>query len=445
MGSSLNLVSYVGLTGKDFIETSGEVRLIIALGRCLSCCDMVLDLSDVRFSEENVFDGKKMLTEFKDMVRDGIIYTGSEVTVEEPKRTGIIEAPVVYSKADISYFKEVKVFDELDDGKVFWNLAWAKKNYGSHAKDFVNVLDSLPKYLMSLVAWYLVSKYCFGKPYTGFVFSIDEHLCRNVSAYIEVYSDVRELPRLHEEVDLRVSEDIDLSYLLFIHNSRVRKRTKYKENDLYSVSEKKDFMKKLGMVEGSILVLFTRTSISASTPEGKIKSSKLIRLNEIGDTYLGYTEIYVNKTKEEYIEEFNELNETTRALVGFMEDKRAYTKESTMTIYSFGIDGYFNDEEYLLLCLDPGEVVYKSVMFDGKVQKIKMSGIDAIYWLLREYDIPFDCDLFKKMYSSGKTLLWDVEDERRKKLKREGKVKKGRTVDMKYLKYDRVDEDGWTY
>ena len=128
-----------------------------------------------------------------------------------------------------------------------------------------------------------------------------------------------------------------------------------------------------------------------------------------------------------------------------MEDKRAYTKESTMMIYSFGIDGYFNDEEYLILRLDPGEVVYKSVMFDGKVQKIKMSGIDAIYWLLREYDIPFDCDLFKKMYSSGKTLLWDVEDERRKKLKRESRVKKGRTVDMKCLEYERVDEDGWTY
>ena len=183
----------------------------------------------------------------------------------------------------------------------------------------------------------------------------------------------------------------------------------------------------------------------ADAPEGKIKSSKLIRLNEIGDTYLGYTEIYVNKTKEEYIEEFNELNETTRALVGFMEDKRAYTKESTMTIYSFGIDGYFNDEEYLLLRLDPGEVVYKSVMFDGKVQKIKMSGIDAIYWLLREYDIPFDCDLFKKMYSFGKTLLWDVEDERRKKLKRESKVKQGRTVDMRGIKYELVDEEGWIH
>lgn len=443
MGSSMNLVSYVGLTGKDFIETSGEIRLIIALGRCLNCYDMILDLTDVRFSEENVFDGKKMLTEFKDMVRDGIIYTGSEVSAEEPKRVGIIEAPVVYSKADISYFKEVKVFNELDDGKVFWDLAWAKKSYGSHAKDFVNVLDSLPKYLMSLVAWYLVCKYCFGKPYTGFVFSIDEHLCRNVSAYIEVYSDVREIPRLHEEVDLRVAENIDLSYLLFIHNSRVRKRTKYRENDLYSVSEKKGFMKKLGMVEGSVLVLFTRTSISASTPEGKIKTSKLVRLNEIGDTYLGFTEIYVNKTKEEYIEEFNELNETTRALVGFMEDKKAYTKESTMTIYSLGVDGYFNDEEYLLLCLDPCEVVYKSVMFDGKVQKIKMSGIDAIYWLLREYNIPFDCDLFKKMYSSGKTLLWDVEEERRKKVK--SSSKKSRTVDMKGLKYDMVDEDGWTY
>ena len=40
-----------------------------------------------------------------------------------------------------------------------------------------------------------------------------------------------------------------------------------------------------------------------------------------------------------------------------------------------------------------------------------MSEVDAIYWVLRQFNIDFDSDLYKKMYNHGEDLLWDSYGE----------------------------------
>lgn len=50
----------------------------------------------------------------------------------------------------------------------------------------------------------------------------------------------------------------------------------------------------------------------------------------------------------------------------------------------------------------------KRITIDGKEGDVSMSSIDAIYWLLCQYSIEFDRELYRNMYNDGKDLMWDL-------------------------------------
>ena len=37
-----------------------------------------------------------------------------------------------------------------------------------------------------------------------------------------------------------------------------------------------------------------------------------------------------------------------------------------------------------------------------------MKGVDAVYWLLCQYNVEFDKDMYREMYMGDKPFLWDM-------------------------------------
>ena len=53
----------------------------------------------------------------------------------------------------------------------------------------------------------------------------------------------------------------------------------------------------------------------------------------------------------------------------------------------------------------------KRITVQGKEADVEMNEVDAIYWLLCQYEIDFDRELYKSMYNSSKDLMWDEYGE----------------------------------
>ena len=72
-----------------------------------------------------------------------------------------------------------------------------------------------------------------------------------------------------------------------------------------------------------------------------------------------------------------------------------------------GIENYFYDESQFITLISPTEKVNKLITIDGKQVQKEMSCIDAIYWLLCQYEIDFDREVYKHMYNNDQDLMWD--------------------------------------
>ena len=181
---------------------------------------------------------------------------------------------------------------------------------------------------------------------------------------------------------------------------------------MHTLSEKLDVMKRYGMVEGAILLLWKRSGMCENNEYGHITGAKVFRLDEIGDNFLGVTTIAVNKTKEEIKMDYYDIDESIRYLFVDLLDKKPHMESSELNIFDVGIDNYFYDESKFITLLDESEKVFKTVTIDGKEVRMKMSGVDAIYWVLCQYGIEFDRELYKRMYFHGDSEpLWDTYGE----------------------------------
>lgn len=308
---------------------------------------------------------------------------------------------------DVSFFKSEKVFTKKD-GVTYWSYQYAQKEYSQANWLTFRNKNTLAFSMIALVAYYIAECLVNQDRFTDsdmLVLDIyDDMYVKNVYGYINIYSCIRTLDWLKSMVRLDVDTDeVDMDYRVFCMNAHMSGKIKD-----YSVSEKVDLLEKLGMREGSILLLFERKGMCPNNRFGKIESSKVIRLDEIGDNFIGYTSIALNKTKEETYRDYLDIDENMRNLFSDILTKGPSQMSNVATLYNMGIDEYFGeDDEYLITKIDPYAQVSKLITIDGEVGVVDMSEINAIYWLLCQYDVEFDHDGFREMYSSDEMLLWD--------------------------------------
>ena len=388
-------LSCLKVFGKDVVESHSEFNLALALAKCCRDWGYCLDMSGMVVNENNV--SEESLMQFRYLIKEGYIYLeGAEIS-------GRVEPG--FPDVDVTFYKDIPLYNYQGD-LALWSFTWAVNNYGEKAVNF-SYYNKRGFIVLSVVAYYILKRVFGNERSRKLVVSMDFTEAKNTYYYLNVFSCCQSLEWLNEIVELDIDmsdmKGVDLDYQVFCSNSYLSKKYNF-----YTVSEKRNFMKQEGLNVGSILILWERGGICANNRFGNIESSTVVRLDEIGDNYIGVTEIHVNKTKEDVEDEYFEMDEEMRDLYSDILSKPPLVTPSTIGLENLGVEGYFYTERFLITKLDRREKVVKTISGNGEKWRREISGIDAIYWLLCQYDIEFDKSLYKSMYSEGEDLLWDI-------------------------------------
>lgn len=389
-----NMIAAKDIFKRGEFKSYSEFYLALAIGSILHNKGYSLNMDGMRVDAEAI--PKDMIKYYKRLLNDGAI----SLSMFE---RGVTDLDLANTDIDTTYFDELPLAKNNGE-KLDWTLEYAKENYGEHGKKFLEFIK-LGNTLVHLVASHLVNVILNGEK-RKLVLHFDSQKAKSTFIYVNIYSCLQTLQWIRDYVELDIDFGdyrVDLDYSIFCNNGKVAGH-----NRLYSISEKLSLLDRYGMVEGAILVLWSRDGMCENNPFGHITGASVVRLDEIGDNFLGVTKMNLNKTKEEVLQDYYDIDENIRSLFVDMVGKKPHQSSTELDIYGIGVHNHFADEEHYLTLIDGSEEVYKTVTIDGKVGTVKMSEVDAVYWLLRQYEIEFDMDLFKEMYFGSKEPLWDM-------------------------------------
>lgn len=393
------MISCKDIMRKGHFDSYSEFYLATCIARECMRRGTALDMSSMRIDKD--ITPKEELEYFKYLVSNGAIYLG-----DVPKKK-ILDLPVLFMKTDCFGELYDVLFNELDDRYV-WTFPWASEKYSLHSTDMLN-LSNMGNILMHLMAHMVVCFYLGERQEKPIEIIIEGQKVQSTYIYVNLISCTKTLDWFDEIVKLNIDFtgfDVDLDYSILCNNGIAAKR-----DQLWSIHDKRRFLEKEGFVEGMIAILWKRKGMCESNPAGRIIDAKVIRINEISNSSIYVSVISINRTKEENFDDYNAIPEDRRHLFIDMLDSKPNISERNLSMYELGIHNYFKTEPEFITKIDAKSKVTKKITVDGKVSETEMSEIDAIYWLLCQYEVDFDRELYKEIYNKGEDLLWDKYGE----------------------------------
>lgn len=398
----INVLNCSELLKKDSFSSYSEFFFSLCLARELGRHGYSLDTRDMTIDPDMVTFS--YLDYFRYLVKEGFILVNSDKdlsNVKEPDTlvdTGIFE----------TLLKEGKLFssdhsDREFNSDLWWDYEFAYKNWREYEVTLLNAAK-MGNVLMHLVAFWFVRR-VLDEDNRSITIHIDRYKVKSTFIYVNLYSILGTLPWLSDMLKLDVDFGeftVDLDYSIFCNNGRMMNHNRY-----WTVSDKKNWLKKLGIVPGSIVILWTRSRINDNNPFGRIDSSLLARVDEIGSDFLSISTMAINKTREEVRREYFSMEEDCRRLFADMLTKNPYIRNENVHLCDLGIGDYFKRESKFITRIDEQAKVRKLITLDGVAKEVEMSEVNALYWLLCQYEIDFNRQLYREMYNQGKDLLWD--------------------------------------
>lgn len=387
------------IIGRKHFKSYSEFYLALCIADELGRRGSMLDMSNMRVDKDILSNFE--VEYFKYLTSIGVIMLDDNVDVlNNYKDTSTIK--YYMNMEDITKMKDRLV--SIVDNEYYWSPDIISNDTLDKPYSFRNVSNT-GNLLMHITAYLIVGMYLGDLDKKKFKVSFNSIKAKNTSYYVNLYSCSQTISWFKDFIILDVDFgeiNVDIQYSIFCNNSQVAGHHVF-----LPISEKFKLMKKYGMVEGSIVVLWTRGGMCASNIMGKITNATIARIDEIGDDFLGVTTLALNKTKEEQEMDYYSIDEDKRYLFSDMLHYKPSEIIKTLSMYELGVNDYFYDEYMFISNLDKSEVVYKYITINGEVAEVQMSGIDAIYWILCQYCIEFDRELYRSMYNDGKLLMWD--------------------------------------
>lgn len=396
------------ILSRTYFKSYSEFYLSLCIARELGRRGMVLDMSDMTIDPDMVTLQYKHY--FRWLIQEGYVVLNTSKKVEP------IEVPMVMTPTEnfedllekgilFSTGRNWQGNNITSETKYWWSYTVTCPVWGKEHPNLIKTLQ-LNSTLMHLIAFWLVRWLLDGER-ERFSILIEQSIVGSTFIYSSLYSLQLTLPIVGEICDLNVDfsmYEVDIEYSIFCDNGMVMGRYKY-----WSVSEKKQWLEKFGMKPGAIVVLYKRKGICTNNKIGKIESAITARIDEIGKDFVAVTTLAVNKTREEMIDEYYEIDEESRYLFVDLLTRRPYQHSEILNLYDIGVENYMYQENSFLALIDTSTnaVTNKKITIGGESEYVEMSEVDAIYWVLRQFDIDFDKDLYKKMYNHGEDLLWD--------------------------------------
>ena len=403
------------LIGKSSIDFYYEFLFTMALAAECGRRGTSLDMSMMKVFDKSMLSANDLA--YMQYLKDtGSIYDGTD----NCKKFERGSADDVISKRP-KYFFDVNAVSELYDvlfeereDCYLWSRNHSFQMYGNYANDLVH-MKKTGNTILHLMAHMLI---CFKlgeriKKVVRFYFKNFE--VKSIHMYIDLLACMKTLDALKGIVTIDFDEnyaecvsdiDFNILYAVSIHANRMKK---------WSCSEKFDVFKKYGFEKGSIAVLYERDRISENNPLGSIVRASIVRIDDYNDDLYSragwyLTKYSVNKTIEESEDDYYGMDEEWRG--AFSDLLKPYLGESSsfISFENLGIGTYFCDEEFILMPLERDEKVHKKVSIDGKLVTVELDDVEVIYWILNQYGVNFDKELYKKYYNKGQPLMWDKYD-----------------------------------
>lgn len=397
--------------GRAYLTSYQEFYLAMTAGAECGRRGDCLDMSMMRISDPNLLS-KHDKAYLKYLKSIGAIYDGTvpEKRVVRGSSEDYMEDRSVFW-FDVDKFTELggKLFREEEDG-YHWGYSWASEAYGEKYLKSVTSTSMLGKTIMHLVGYMLVSFIAGDMPVKKIIFHFNRMEARATYIYLPLYActcsceNIKKLVELDFEEERRELRDLD--YFVLYESSRNAGLFTW-----HDWQTKKSAMDKNGIREGSIVALYRRARISANNPAGFIKEAIIAHIEQLNNcpNYV-IRALYLNKTKEEQELDYLEIDESYRHMFSDMLDFSIPSSYENRSLWDTGVCQYFYTEEWLMLPLDKADTVNKRITINGKQVVYPMNNVEAVYWILNEFDYEFDKQLYRDMYNDGKPLLWDTVD-----------------------------------
>lgn len=394
------------LLGKNEFDTISEFIFVMCMAKELHRRGYVLDMTGI--SLERIVLTKDYDDWFCYLQGTGVVWTGraysGRVVAKEPKRFEFDMGLITRHVGDL--FEEV--ITEGGDSYYRWSNNWAKtKHYGADDGGLYCV-SKLGIILMHLTAHMVVGMMLEDIPKKKVVLYFEEPINHTSDYYAHMVDCIDSLDWLKEYVEVSVEGGMgrfgeDADFKLFIERGIQSGRGGVH----WGIKDKAVQLKDKGIVEGAICIWYERGGQADTNPYGRIAEAHIVRVDEVADDTLSLTVIPLYKTKEEVLYEYSQIPQNDRSMFSDMLRPEVRYRKQVLGMYNVAVSDYIGNEDNIIDVIDKRGSVTKRVRVDGEVKEITMSQIDAIYWLLMEYNAKFDIVLFHRMYKPLGGFLYD--------------------------------------
>lgn len=177
----------------------------------------------------------------------------------------------------------------------------------------------------------------------------------------------------------------------------------------YTPSEKKAEFKKLGFCKGDVVFLYKRDKCQVLNNIKSISSCNYAIIRDVNKEGLILDVFFTRNTRfgeslkfESYPKELQNM---------YFSDSYKNCRHSIKAIPwdTLGIEYMLYDEEFFISCIEKADnLVVQDCTEDLEEREFTLDCVNAIYWLLKDHEIDFDDEMYRKKHFKGVLPMWDA-------------------------------------
>lgn len=343
---------------------------------------------------------------------DLAVSLGNPIRLDNVLNVLITENKVEYDKADFERRLNDEIYNQSepkllqvafkskDDKKWCWTLVG---NSPEDERVNMNFKSKFPSQaLVSLVAYVAVQRYLHNTPEV-FNLEFTDAIANNTQlSCADLYLLMNDTTATDGwlEFDLRVFKPLELQLGYEAWWYKGYDNTGLLHKDAYLPNEKYEHAKALGISVGSVVALYKRNIGSIGNHIKSIENYHFAVVESCTARTITLHIINSKLTKFGGRQRFNNMSMAVKQMYSF--DKNVFSRlNSTKTTYSWvdlGVEYVMSDEEYFITPLQDGDTIELDVTNGVREDRVLLGEVDAVFWLLKDYEVEFDEEHYIKQY-----------------------------------------------
>lgn len=384
------------------VSTGSELYYLCEVGRYLKNYGETLSLEGVIINKE--LSKSKFWSYFCYSIENGYI-----VNVGVPQSEVSINLELVdmskFFTLDLSKPETSPAFKEKT------NQVWSFSLEGSSSSDEVhniNLLNGMTRSQswVSLVAYVSVERFLTGFP-NQLIMSFSNTVTYQRMAVADIYLLEEETSALNGWVTINYLDRTTCDYESWIYDKQDKG---YMLKPVHS-DDKKALLKKMGLRVGDPVFLYKRAKSGRSGESNNrvrdIEECKLAVIESVTKSGLSFTVLGKANTRLGKQKEFEACCAETRSMYKSKNYLKSYTSRINFSWLDIGVDKLLFDEDYFFLDISQADTVSLWVTNGVQEDYLTLSCQDGAYWVLKDGEIPFNEDSYKKRYTKDGITAYD--------------------------------------